>query len=146
MMPHRLQAGWSRSCDGTCRCAAIMVPNSRIMLTIHTNIIFMLDDLRWLLIFLFCRHAKSKRAVKRRRISSVPLEQHKNARRKPLFNGGVSFLFGERPLWKMRLSPLRMYPDRSYYSCDTHHLFEITDRRYALLDIHEGHEETLSFR
>ena len=32
------------------------------------------------------------------------------------------------------------------YSCDTHHLFEITDRSYALLDIHKGHEGTLRFK
>ena len=104
-------------------CVAINVPNSRITLTIHTNIIFMLDDLRWLLIFVRCQYVKREREANRPRISSGPSEQQKNARRKPLFNGGVSLLFGEKPLWKIRLSPLTMYPDRATISCDTHHLY-----------------------
>jgi hypothetical protein len=73
----------------------------------------MLDDLQWLLIFACCRYLKREREANRLRISSVPLEPQNNARRKPLVDGGVSLLFREKPLWKIRLSPLRMYPDRS---------------------------------
>jgi hypothetical protein len=96
-------------CDGTFRCVAITVLNSRITLTMH-NIIFMLNDLRWLPIFICCRKAKREHEVTRRHSAPRLSKQDKNARRKPLFNGGGSLLFRENPLWKEGLWHITMYP------------------------------------